>query len=303
MSIRKQKKGINEDTEIRTVSTLLQRVNEEYAKRQEEAEAQDRANEELLTTATNKEKELIGEISRAKGLVGKMINDYGKIEADVEASERKKIEENVLREGDVRSGKVSLREFRKRGKYDVKIAEEALAKSVHELETTLNVVRGKNLEILQLEERLGDCRNTIRNLTIRPGLTMLNMIKALYDFTDVQVAEFMGELESLRTGWNQTKEDIQLAGGKSISGRHVWSGLTMDKAKALQFSPLLPLSCVGKLKSELAKYKGAGSISITFYVNLKDIEITSIEPKRGLIQIADIKEDPRAEFKRQKAGK
>jgi len=174
-----KRKGINQDTEIGTVSALLQRINEEYERRKEEVEIQDWANKELLTTATNEEKALIEEISKGKKVVKKMISDYEKIEADVEASERKKIEENVLHEGDVKSGKASLAEFRKKGKYDAEIAEEALKKSVSELEMSLSAIRGLNLEILKLQERLGECRNTIRNLTIRPGLTMLEMLKGL----------------------------------------------------------------------------------------------------------------------------
>lgn len=302
--MRNKKKGINDDTEIGTVSTLLKRINEEYSKRQKEVEIQDRANEELLTTATKKEKLLIEEIGEAKKIVSKMISDYGKIEADVEVAERKKIEENVLREADVKSGKVSLREFRTKGKYDVKIAGEVLAKSVQELEATLSVIRKKGLAILKTEERLGDCRNTIRNLTIRPGMVMLEMLKGLYEFTDVEVASFMSELDSLRTEWDQTKQNLLLADGKSISGRHVFERLTMEQAKALQFSPLLPLSCVEKLKSELVKYEESENISITYYVNLKTIEITSIIPRSsGAVQIAHLKEVPGAKFTREKAGK
>ena len=300
----KKQKGINYDTQIDTVNILLQRINEELDKRREEIEAKDRANAELLTKVTGEESSLMEEISRGKKIVEKMISDYRKIEADVETSERKKAEENVLRESDVRSGKVSLAQFREKGKYDKDIAAESLRKSVFELETSLTVIREKNLENLKLREKLGSCRNTIRNLTLRPGLTMLEMLKSVYDFTDIQVADFMGELESLRTGWNQTKQDLLLIEGKSMSGRHVWTGLSMDEAKALQFSPLLPLSCVEKLKSELAKYKGSEGISITYYVNLKDVEITNIMPKRGVIQIIDLKENKQdAKFTREKAGR
>ena len=133
---------------------------------------------------------------------------------------------------------------------------------------------------------------------------MLDMLKGLREFTEDEHGAFMGELDSLRTEWNQVKEKILLTQGKSMSGRYVWTGLSMDEAKALQFSPLLPLSCVEKLKSELAKYKGSEGISITYYVNLKDVEITNIMPKRGVIQIIDLKENKQdAKFTREKAGR
>ncbi|TET10423.1 hypothetical protein E3J84_04070 [Candidatus Aerophobetes bacterium] len=301
-----QKKGITDDTikEIYTVSILLKRINEEYEKRQKEVEIQDRANAEKLIVAEKEERRLIAEISEAKGIVGKMIADFGKIEADVEIAESKKIEENVVREADVKSGKVSLGEFREKGKYDAKIAEESLARSVQELEISLGVVRSKNLEILRLQDKLGTCRNVLRGLHIQPGIITRDLFKTLYEFSDDQVAGFSNELESLRTEWNQTKQDILLAQGKSLAGRHVWTSLNMAEARARQFSPLLPISCIEKLKSELAKYEGSDGISITLYVNQKDIEITSIMPRRsGAIQITQLKEMPGAKFTRAKAGK
>lgn len=303
MKLKKEKeKGITVKTipEIRTVSVLLQRINEEYEKRQKEVAIKDRANRELLTKTHSEETALIAEILEAKKIVGKMINDYGQIEVDVESAARKGIEENVLRESDVKSGKVTLREFNKKGKYDQKISEEVLTKSVQELGSLLPVIRDKNLEILLLEERLGSCRNMIRNLNIRPGLSMRDLFKQLYDFSDVQTADFSNELESFRTEWNQKKAEILLTQGKSFSGRNVFQCKTMAEAKNLQFSPLMPISCIGKLKSLLAEYKGAEGVSITLYMNLQEIEITSISPRRGLIQTGQLTEAPDARIKKVK---
>jgi len=302
--MKKKEKGITDETikEIGTVSTLLQRINEEYSKRQKEVMAQNQANRELLSKAHGEETALIKEISEAEKIVEKMISDYGQIEVDVESAARKGIEENVLREGDVRSGKTSLREFRKEGKYDKEIAEETLTKSAAELESLLPVIRDKNLEILKLKERLGSCRNTIRNLVIRPGITMRDLFKGLYDFSDVQVADFMDELESLRTEWNSAKQEIQLAQGKSLSGKNMFQCKTMKEARALQFNPGLPISCVVKLKTLLSEYKGVDGITFTLYMKQKELKVTSIEPGR-LIQTIELKEIPDAKFTRKKAGK
>lgn len=299
MSKKDRKKGITDETinEIRTVGTLLQRINEELDRRKKEVETQDKVNERLLTQAVKEERGLIKEIDEAKGIVKEITADFDKIELDVETAARKSIEENVAREGDVRSGKTSLVEFRKKGKYDVKIAEETLTKSVQELESSLSVIRGKELEILHLRDKLGSVQNTIRGLNIRPGLSMRDLFKALYEFSDSQTASFMAELDSLKVEWNQTKQEIQLTEGKSMSGRYTWDRLTMKQARDLQFDPGFPLSCVKKLKSELVKWGETDNISITFYLNLQDIEITSIKSGR-LPQITELKEDPNAKLKR-----
>jgi len=291
---KKDKKGITDKTisEIGTVSMLLQRVNEEYAKRQLEVIAQDQANRELLTKAYSEEKKLIAEISEAKKICTKMITDYGQIEVDVESATRKGIEENVLRESDVRAGRTSLVEFRKKGKYDKAIAEETLTESTKELESLLPVIRDKNLEILKLKERLGSCQNTIRNLVIKPGIIMREMLKGLYEFTDVQVADFMGELESLRYEWQSAKQEILLAQGKSLSGKNIFQCSTMQEARNLQFNPGLPLKCVEQLKQELLKYNEAGGVTLTLYMNLGEIEVTSITARRGLLQTSQLREPP-----------
>ena len=301
----KNKKGIQDDTVIKTIPDLLARVDEELEKRLAERRKREAENRESLNAAIQKERGIVDEIGKAKKIVEKLSAEYLEIELKTITEKRKEAEGTAIREADVKAGKASLRDFREKGKWDSAIVSETRKKSVAELEQTLKVIREKNLEVLMLEDSLGECRNRIRGLAIQPGRFMLDFLKGLREFTEDEVGAFMGELDSYRTGWDQTKQDILLTQGKSMSGRFTWDNLTMAQARALQFNPALPLSCVEKLKSLLEEFEGSENISIAYYVNLKDIDVTFASPGRGrgLIQSVHLKEDPRAEFKRIKTSK
>ena len=291
-------KGINEDTKILTIPSLLARVDEELEKQLAERKRLEAENQESLNAAIQKERGLVDEIGKAKNIAKKMIAEFRGIEIEAVKEKRKEAEGTALREADVRSGKAKLEDFHKKGKWDKAISDETRKESTAELEQTLKVIREKNLEILMLEDSLGECRNTIRGLSMRPGRFMLEFLKTIREFTEDEMGAFLAEMEGYRFSWNQVKEKILLTQGKTMSGRHVWSGLTMDEARDLQFSPLLPTECIEKLKSELDTYEGADGIALTLYVKLKTIEITSLTPRRGLLQTTDVKEDPTAKLKR-----
>jgi len=174
-----------------------------------------------------------------------------------------------------------------------------VSESASELEKGLLAIHEKNKELLGIELLLSECQHKIRGLIIEPARILSRTFKDLAEISGIETGLFEQDYYGARDVVEQKKQEILLTEGKSMSGRHVWDQLTMKQARALQFDPILPLSCIGKLKSLLAKYRGADGIAITYYLNLRTIEITSITPRRsGLIQTIDVKEDPRAEFKR-----
>jgi len=301
----KNKKGIQDNTVIKTMPDLLARVDEELEKQLAARRKREAENRESLSAAIQKERGIVGRIGEAKNIVKKMIAEFHTIEAKAIAEKRSEAEGTAIREADVRAGKASLKDFHSKGKWDSAISDETRKKSVAELEGSLRIIREKNLEILMLEDSLGECRNTIRALSIQPGRFMLEFLKTIREFTEDELGAFMTELEGYRTEWDQVKQAILLTQGKSMSGRYVWDSLSMDEARSLQFSPLLPISCVEKLKSELETYEGSEGISITLFTRIKDIEITSISPRpSGILHLTDIKEDKQhAEFTREKANK
>jgi len=298
-------KGIQDDTKILTIPDLMARVDEELEKQLKVRKKREAANKASLAVAVQEERDIIDKIGKAKKIVKKLIAEFQAIEAKTITEKRKEAEGAAIREADVRSGKANLKDFHSKGKRDSAILSETRQKSVAELESSLKLVRQKNLEILMLEDSLGECRNTIRGLSMQPGRFMIDMLKGLREFTEQEQGAFMGELESSRTSWHETKEKILLTQGKSMSGRYVWDGLSMAQARSLQFSPLLPLSCVEKLKSELETYEGSENISLTLYTRIKDIEITSISPRQsGVIQTIEVKEDKQdgTKFTREKSN-
>jgi len=301
----KNKKGIQDNTVIKTMPDLLARVDEELEKQLAARRKREAGNRESLNAAAQKERDILEKIGKAREIANKLIAEFQQLERTAEKEARERMTKDVIREQDVTSGKVKLKEFQKKGITEKKISEQVIAQSTNELSRSLKVIREKNLEILQLEDSLGECRNTIRGLSVQPGRFMLDFLKNIREFAEDETGAFMAELDGYRTEWDQVKQAILLTQGKSMSGRYVWDSLSMDEARALQFSPLLPLSCVEKLKSELEKYEGSDGISLTLYVRLGDVEITSISPRQsGVIQTIEVKEDKQdgTKFTREKAG-
>lgn len=294
------KKGINEDTHIRTMPDLLARVEEEYQKQKKQAISKQAELKEILASALEKEAELVKKIGAARKITIDMEKEFHSLEVKVEKEKRSKIEKDSIRQKDVTAGRVSLKEYQKVGVSEEAISARVVAETMAHLANSLEACRAKRLEVLQLEEKLGECRNTIRGAVIQPGQFMLDTLKSLRDFTDRQLGSFLGEMESLRSEWNQIKHKLLLTQGKSVTPGYRWDRLTPEEALAIQFDPILPIECVKKLKFQLGQYEDAKTVNVAFWLRDKSVEVSVITGRRGLLQTGQIKEDPSGSFKRDK---
>lgn len=290
----------DKEWKIDTVPDLMKRITGQWDKKRKEAESLQAEQKKNLKNEIELESTIQTQLKNVRSVVSRLEKEYPGLEAKIEKEKRAQIEKDSLREKDVISKKISLREFASVGKSEEAISKQMIKESTEELEMSLKIIRKKNLEVLKLEKSLCECQNMIRNLILRPAQILQRVLKDCGDITDREISYFLQDNYGNREDIEQVKNKLFLTEGKSISGRYVWDRLSMAQAKALQFSPILPLSCVGKLKSLLAEYEGSENISITLYVRLKDIEITSVSPRRGLIQLTDLREVPDAGFKRQK---
>lgn len=289
---------------IDTVPDLMKRITERWDEKRKEAESLQAEQKEKLKNEIKLESTIQSHLKNVRSVALRLEKEYPQLEAKIEKEKRTQIEKNSLRKKDVLSKKITLREFARIGKSEEAISVQVIKESTEELEQSLEIIRKENLEALKIEKSLCECQNMIRNLILRPAQILQQVLKDCGEITDQEIGYFLQDNYGLREDIQQVEHKLQITDGKSIAGRYVFECKTMAEAKSLQFSPLLPLSCVSKLKSELEKYEGSENISITLYVNLKDIEITSIQPRRsGAIQITQLKEVPGAKFTREKTGK
>lgn len=292
----------NKEWQIDNVPDLMKRITERWDEKRKEAESLQAEQKERLKNEIKLESTIQDHLKNVRSVVSYLEKDYPKLEAKVEKEKRAQIEKDSLREKDVLSKRITLREFASVGKSEEAISAQVIKESTEEIELSLKVIRKKNLEVLKLEKSLCECQNKIRNLILRPAQILQQVLKDCGEITDQEIGYFLQDNYGLREDIQQVEHKLQITDGKSISGRFVFENRTMAEARALQFSPLMPLSCVEKLKSELEKYEGSENISITLFVRQRDIEITSIEPGR-LIQTISLKEVPGEKFTREKAGK
>jgi len=159
-------KGFSDDMKILTIPDLLKRVEQEYEKRKKEASLQQKENEEKLSAAIREEAELTKTIDKEQKIIEKMQNDYLELEVKTEAKIRAEASKGVLREADVRSGKVSLKDFILKGKKDSEISEEVVEKVAVELDRGLKAIHTKNKDILELEKSRAEYRTIVRALII-----------------------------------------------------------------------------------------------------------------------------------------
>ena len=292
----------DKEWKIETVPDLMKRITERWDEKRKEAESLQAEQKEKLKNEIKLESTIQAQLKNVRSVALRLEKEYPQLEAKIEREKRAQIEKDSLREKDVLSKRITLREFAKVGKSEEAISAQVIKESTEELELSLKVIRKKNLEVLKLEKSLCECQNKIRGLILRPAQILQQVLKDCGEITDQEIGYFLQDNYGAREDIQQVEHKLHITDGKSMSGRYIWDSLTMEEAKALQFSPLLPLSCVEKLKSELAKYEGSDGISITYYVNLKTVEITSIKPGR-LIQTINLKEVPGEKFTRKEAGK
>ena len=270
-------KGFSDDMKILTIPDLLKRVEQEYEKRKKEASIQQKANKEKLIAVIREEAELTKTIDKETKIVKKMQDDYLKLEVYTEAKAREEASKGVLREADVRTGKVSLKDFILKGKKDSEISEEIVEKVAAEIDRGLKAIHAKNKEILELEKSRAESKNMIRALLIQPGQFMLELLKGLKEFTEEQVGSFIEDMHGYRTELDEIKRKIHLTEGKSLTPGYNWGDrMTIAEAYKLIFNPIIPLELIPKLKAELEKCKGAESVTVSYYLRSKDFDIRPI---------------------------
>lgn len=290
------KKPYDDTKPILTVPDLTRRINEGYEQKKKEALLLQEEQKERLGIAIQEEKDLIKKLKTAKGITAKMEQDYSSIEVKLEAEIKAQIEINSIREKDVLSGKVTLREFTQKGTSEKQITEKTIKESTGELERSLKAIRTKRIEILEIERSLYSCQNRIKNLILQPALILQKIHKDMLEVSDTEIGEFLADVYGSREALKQTEHLIFLTQGKSLSPGYRWDRLTPKEALKVQYDPILPFELVSKLKTELAKLKDAEFVSVVFWLKAKDIDVNPTfkksELSRGekIIKTSDLKE-------------
>jgi|GEM_PF-1529632 len=279
----KKNKGINYDNEPLTVLDLLARLNQEYERRMKELKARQDMDKATRIATIQKEKEITNLIAKEKKIIEKMQQDFSDFEIDTEAKAREEASKGVLREADVRTGKISLKDFILKGKKNSEIQAEVVEKVTEELELATKAIRAKNLEILKLQKELYQHKQGIRNQLNQPGFQFLEMLKGMEGYGNEQMNLFAEYMPSYHFEIKETERKLFLCEGKSIGGGQNWEKRTVKEAKKIVFDPILPVDLIPKLRSQLSGLDDDDIVSVSFLFRGHDIDVRIIKDMRRVI--------------------
>ncbi len=278
----------NKEFEIATVPDLMKRITTLWRTKEEEAATLYDKEKERLKTEIQNEKKLTAQLEKQRKLAAKLETEYLGIEEKTEAEVKARVSKGVARENDVRSGKITLAEFKAKGKYDKDLTSEAMKQSAKELEKTLKVVREKRLEILRLEKALYACQNLIRSLVLQPAMILQQVLKDCGEITDREIGLFLDDNYGLRSHLDMAESKLLLTVGKSLTPGFNFDRMPLEEAHKLIFNPIIPLDLVPLLKAELEKVQGAEEVQINFYLRSRDFMIRpfggTLKSRRGPIE-------------------
>jgi len=207
-----------------------------------------------IKEATEKEIGLLTRLKKDREIVSKMESEYLELEARIETEKRAEIEKDTLTKEDVKKGKVSLLDYFNKGKRPEQITDQTLEESQKELETTLKLVRTKNLEILEMEKELFEVQLRIRGMAAQPGREFQRSLEQLTEHLQIELGLIIEDLPAARYLLDNVKHKLTVCNGKSIGMGYSWTARTLKEAQALIFNPMIPKSLILNLKKQLSDY-------------------------------------------------
>jgi len=266
---------MSEGIEIRTIPDLVKRVKDEWEKKEKEASHRRKELEDNIRGALRKEKELKGKLKKAELVVSKMENDYAELESKLLEEKEKEIKKAVPLEQDVREGKISLKEFQAKGKYEKDILAQVVRETQQELSQSLEAIRAKKLEIMNLEHELIKTQHRVRQLLLQPGVILKSTLKNLKEFADREMGLFYEDYASTREALQQQEHLLQLTTGQALTSGYRWDRQPVKEARKIQFDPILPKSLVPSLLQQISKFNEDDSVSVVLTLRPLSVDVSS----------------------------
>jgi len=267
---------MTEGIEILDIPSLTKRILDHWEEKRKEALLQEKDQRKKLNEEVQKENSLKAKLETARSISSKMQADYSAIEIRIHGEKRAMIETAAIREQDVKSGKITLSEFLKKGKTEKQIYDGAVKETMKEMGQSLQAIRKKNLEILNFERELLETQTKIRYMIIEPGRILQKALKDLIEFSQHELGYFLEEVHSSKYQLEQVKGQLLLTEGKSLGPGYSWSRISIEQAYKLQFDPIIPLECIAALKSKLESFKDSETVNVTYFLRTRGIDVTSI---------------------------
>ena len=262
------------------IMDLVKRSQKEWDQRAESRKVYEAELKEKMQAAVEKESLLQEDLKAAQDIVKGMEADYLKLQADTEKKQSATVRKKSMTAAKVKSGEVSLREFQFKGKKESEILQAIVENSTKELADSLNVIRAKNSEILELELEIYKQQQIVFSCSLYPGETLRKAYEEQAKFLSQEMNVLFEDKVQSDSRVKTKESDIWLIEGKTLYGKggHSWNGLTLEKAHAVAFSPIFPLRLIPELEKELKALEGnEESINVVLHVGPQGLKTAEID--------------------------
>ncbi len=271
---------MSEGIRIDSIPDLVKRVKDEWAKKEKEASARKKELEENMRGALRKEKELKEKLKKANSVVSKMEDEFQALESKILKEKEKSIKKGIPLEADVKEGKISLKEFQAKGKREADIQKEAVEQTQKELSQSLEAIRKKRLEIMNIEHELIKTQHRVRQLLLQPGMILKETLEKLKEFADREMSIFFEDYHSTRSDLQQMEHRLQLTTGKALTSGYRWDRMPVKEARKIQFDPILPQGLVPSFLEQLSKFNEDDQVTVVLTLRPLSVDVSSFGTHR-----------------------
>jgi hypothetical protein len=237
---------------------------------------------------------LIKELKQAKKTVAKMESDYFEFEKKAEKEEKKRIEKEQLTAEKVKSGEISLREFQSKGITEKQKSSLVIAGILKRLKDSLNVIRSKRKEILQLELELAKLHKKIFQLSLYPGRVLSDALKDQKSFIDREMTALYSDMAQSDSSVKLCEHKLHLIEGGGLSAGHRWNRLSLEQARMVLFDPIIPWNLIQDFTEQLQQFQDPeGLINVILHLpggrdpSIEVVPTAGRGPKKQVIQTGE----------------
>lgn len=219
--------------------SIFERFEVEDARIRRETEGFEKETKRRRGEWEDKVAEIKGRRIRAAAERDKLTAEYERIEAEVLAGDRQRVEAKAVKKEDVKAGRASLQELLDHGQTEVAIAVEVRKAADEKLADLMQVVRAKALEVLRLEVEEAEAERNLLYFCSAGPQTMLERMKAQVKALEGVLTANLSGYMPMWTDLDTKRQALARAEGKAVKNER-WQEVDLAAVKRLRLDPGIP---------------------------------------------------------------
>jgi hypothetical protein len=189
----------------------------------------------------------------------RMTADFEKIEAELEAEERARLDAAGLTKAALDRGEITPAEYFKQGLTAGEITSKVQAAAAEKLEHLKSAIRAKAVKVLELEEQELRAEWECWCASTFPAATMAERLKGLLKALEASLSSGIGGGPGVKTRLDMKTRELRNATKGHIAGDgEGWRDFDLTGLKRLRLNPTWPADQLPKLEEIIAEAKTTG---------------------------------------------